>query len=78
MNSNTSYPWHRLVQDAVDEKDANQIEAKIHLAEFAIFERIDLFSRKDYGEEEEALFDALVTVRVLKMRRVGRLSRDGY
>jgi hypothetical protein len=78
MNSNTSYPWHRAVQDAVDENNENQVETKIQLAEFAIFERIDLFSRKDYGEEEEALFDALVTVRVLKIRRVGRLSRDGY
>ena len=66
MNSNTSYPWHRAVQDAVDENNTNQIETKIQLAEFVIFERIDLFLRKDYGEEEEALFDALVTLRLLK------------
>jgi len=78
MNSNTSYPWHRAVQDAVDENNTNQIETKIQLAEFVIFERIDLFLRKDYGEEEEALFDALVTLRLFKIRRVGRLARDGY
>lgn len=75
MNSNISYPWHRAVQDAVDESDAMQIETKIQLAEVAIFERIDLFLREDYGEEEEALFEALVTVRVLKIRRAGRPSR---
>jgi hypothetical protein len=55
MNSNTSHPWHRAVQDAVDENNTNQIETKIQLAEFVIFERIDLFFRKDYGEDEEAL-----------------------
>jgi len=66
------------VQDAVDENNTNQIETKIQLAEFVIFERIDLFLRKDYDEEEEALFDALVTLRLFKIRRVGRLARDGY
>jgi hypothetical protein len=62
------YQWHRAVQGAIDEKDSDQIGMKIELAEFAIFQRIDLFSRGDEGEEEEALFDALATVRVLKIR----------
>jgi hypothetical protein len=66
------YQWHRAFQDAIDEKDSNQIGIKIQLAEFAIFERIDLFSRRDEGQEEEALFDALATVRVLKIRSIGR------
>jgi hypothetical protein len=48
---------------------------KIELAEFAIFQRMDLFSRRDEGKEEEALFDALATVRVLKIRRAGRQFR---
>jgi len=51
---------------------------KIKLAEFAIFQRIDFFSRRDEGEEEEALFEALAIVRVLKIRCVRRLLRDGY
>ena len=72
------YQWHRAVQDAIDEKDSNQIGMKIKLAEFAIFQRIDLFSRRDQGEEEGALFEALATVRVLKIRCVRRLLRDGY
>ena len=71
------YQWHRAVQDAIDEKDSNQIGMKIKLAEFAIFQRIDLFSRRDQGEEEGALFEALATVRVLKIRCVRRLLRDG-
>jgi len=74
----SDYQWHRAVQDAIDEKDSNQIGMKVQLAEFAIFQRIDLFSRGDEGEEEEALFEALVTVRVLKIRRVTRMLRDGY
>jgi len=69
------YQWHRSVQDALDEKDSDQTEIKIQLAEFAIFQRIDLFSRRDEGQEEEALFDALATVRVLKIRR-GRPFRS--
>ena len=69
------YQWHRAVQDAIDEKDPDQIEMKIELAEFAIFGRIDLFSRRDEGQEEEALFDALATVRVLKIRGAGRPFR---
>jgi len=72
------YQWHRAVQDAIDEKDSNQIGMKIKLAEFAIFQRIDFFSRRDEGEEEEALFEALAIVRVLKIRCVRRLLRDGY
>ena len=72
------YQWHRAVQNAIDEKDSNRIELKIQFAEFAIFQRIDLFSRRDQGEEEEALFEALVTVRVLKIRNIVRQLRNGY
>jgi hypothetical protein len=48
---------------------------KIQQAEFAIFQRIDLFSRRDESQEEEALFEALVTVRVLKIRNIARRLR---
>jgi hypothetical protein len=66
------YQWHRAVQDAIDEKDSDQIGMKIEVAEFAIFQRIDLFSCRDEGQEEEALFEALVTVRALKIRNIVR------
>jgi hypothetical protein len=72
------YQWYRAVQDAIDEKDSNQIGMKIQLAEFAIFRRIDLFSPVDEGQEEEALFEALVTVRVLKIRTIVRRLQNGY
>ena len=76
MHWKPDYQWHRAVQDAIDERDANQIETKIQVAEFAIFGRIDLFSRGDQGEEEEALFEALVTIRVLKARNIVRRLRN--
>jgi hypothetical protein len=72
------YQWHRAVQDAIDEKESKQVGIKIQLAEFASFQRIDLFSRKDEGQEEEALFEALVTVRVLKKRNIVRRLRDAF
>ena len=54
----TTYTWQQAVQDAIAESDVNQLERKIHLAEVAIFERIDTFSATDSGEAI-ALFDAL-------------------
>jgi hypothetical protein len=72
------YQWHRAVQDAINEKDSKQVGIKIQLAEFAIFRRIDSFSRRDQGEEEEALFEALVTVRILKIRNILPRPRNGY
>ena len=78
MYCKPDYQWHRAVQDAIDENHSDQIDMKIQLAEFAIFQRIDLFSRRDQGQEEEALFEALVTVRVLKIRNIVRRLRNGY
>jgi hypothetical protein len=68
MNRKTDYQWQRAFQEAISESDPIQIETKAQLAEVAIFERIDIFSREDHGEEEEALFEALSIVRVLKTR----------
>jgi len=41
--------------------------------EFTIFQRIDWFSRKDEGQEEEAFFE--LTVLVLKTMNIMRLLR---
>ena len=76
MNWKPDYPWHRAVQAAIDENDPDQIGLRIQIAEFAIFQRIDLFSRRDHGEEEEALFEAIVTVRVLQIRNILRRRED--
>ena len=55
---NLTYTWQQAVQEAIAESDRNELERKIHLAEVAIFERIDTFSAVDSGEAI-ALFEAL-------------------
>jgi hypothetical protein len=55
---NLTYPWQQTLQEAIAESDPNELERKIHLAEVAIFERIDTFSAVDSGEAI-ALFEAL-------------------
>jgi hypothetical protein len=72
MNRKTDYAWYRAVLDALAEHDPIQIETRLQLAEVGIFERIGMFSREDHGEEEEALFEALVILRVLKIRHVAQ------
>jgi hypothetical protein len=57
------YPWQRLVQDAVGENELNKLAVKIRIAEAEIFERIHKFKREDDGKEEQALFNALETMR---------------
>jgi hypothetical protein len=61
----TTYTWQQAVQDAIGESDVNQLERKIRLAEFAIFERIDTFLPADDGEDV-ALFEALSKLRALR------------
>ena len=75
MSRETDYQWYRAVQDALAENDPIQIKTRLELAEFAIYDRIDTFSRVDHGEEEEALFDALAIVRVLKIRHFAHERR---
>jgi hypothetical protein len=53
-----TYTWQQAVQEAIAESDPNELERKIHLAEVAIFKRIDTFSAADSGEDI-ALFEAL-------------------
>jgi hypothetical protein len=60
-----TYTWQQAVQDAIDERDAKQLERKIQVAEIAVFERIDRFSAADDGEDI-ALFEALGKLRALR------------
>jgi len=62
---NTTYTWQQAVQDAIAEREANQLKRKIELAEIAIFERIDTFFAADDGEDI-ALFEALGKLRTLR------------
>jgi hypothetical protein len=75
MSRETDYQWYAAVRDALAETDPIQIKTRLQLAEFAIFDRIDRFSRADHGQEEEALFNALAIVRVLKIQHFAKQHR---
>jgi hypothetical protein len=62
---NLTHTWQRAVQEAIAERDPNELERKIQLAEVAIFERIDKFSAADSGEDV-ALFQALGKLQALR------------
>lgn len=65
--------WEAVFQDAVHEPDPIAAPAKIRAAEVAIFDRIHDFASIPGSLEEQALFDALGTIKVL--RSVRRLPR---
>jgi len=65
--------WESVFQDAVHESDPMIAEVKIRIAEAAIFDRIHDFGSSPGSLEEQALFDALGTIRVLRsVRRIPR------
>ena len=66
-------PWAIVFQDAIYEADPMIAEVKIRWAEAAIFSRIQGFSASANSAEEQALFNALVTIRLLRSLR--QLSR---
>jgi hypothetical protein len=70
---NTLTAWESVFQDAVQEPDPLMAEAKIRAAEVAIFDRIHQFAESPGSLEEQALFDALGTINVL--RSVLRIPR---
>ena len=65
--------WLTAVQDAIHETDPRMAELKIRLAEAAIFNRIHDFGANPDSLEEQALFDALGAIKILRSSR--RLSR---
>jgi hypothetical protein len=65
--------WESVFQDAVHESDPMLAADKIRRAEEAIFERMHDYSMSPGSLEEQALFDALGTIRVLRsVRRIHR------
>ena len=65
--------WESALQDAVHEPDPAAAEAKIRMAEEAIFDRIHDCSTSPGSLEEQELFDALGTLKLL--RSVRRMPR---
>jgi hypothetical protein len=71
--SNMSEDWLAAVQEAIHETDPQLVEARIRVAETAIFNRIHNFSSGADALEEQAMLDALGAIRILRSSR--RLSR---
>ena len=66
--SELRYPeWQALYQKALLEADTEKLEAKIHLAEWKIFKRLQTISAdSDHHGERTAIADALNALRFLK------------
>jgi hypothetical protein len=60
--------WQTPYQEALLESDKKRLEAKIHLAEWKIFRRLQTISAdNNHQEEKAAIADALSTLRSLKL-----------
>lgn len=69
----THSEWESVFQDAVHESDPMMAKVKIRVAETVIFDRIHEFATSPGSLEEQALFDALGTIKVLRsVRRIPR------
>ena len=64
--------WESALQDAVHESDPMMAESKIRIAEEAIIDRIHDYSTSPGSWEEQALLDALGTLR--QLRSIRRIS----
>jgi|SRR5215471_392028 len=70
------HAWQALLQDAVHETEPDKAEAKTHAAEAAILNRLgDTWPSPGFAEEQE-LFQALDTIRLLKgSQRLSKLAQ---
>jgi len=66
MQQDTSHLWQEALKDALGETEPRIARAKVAHAEFAVFNRIDDFNPSPNFSEEQALFDAIKTIRTLK------------
>ena len=65
--------WQDALQEAIHESDPQIMNTKILAAETAIFTRIQDSSSRPDALEEQALFDALGAIRILRSAR--RISK---
>ena len=72
-DSTMNEDWLTAVQDAIHETDPQLIDAKIRIAEAAIFDRMQNFIGSHDPLEEQALSDALGSIKILRSAR--RLSK---
>lgn len=68
MQQDTAHLWQLALKNAIAEADPRLAQSKIETAEVAIFHRIHSFAIGRNAREDQALFDALITIRGLKAR----------
>lgn len=68
MQQDTAHLWQLALKNAIAEADPGRARIKIETAELALFHRIHAFALGSNALEEQALFDALDTIRSLKAR----------
>jgi|SRR5215475_6111446 len=62
--------WQDALHAALIETNPNEVRTRIRTAEAAIFQRIQTFTPRNDSVEEQALFNALGTLRVLSTQSV--------
>ena len=70
MQQDTAYLWQLALKNATAEAGPRVARTKIETAEVALFHRIRTFAPGPNVLEEQAMFDALSTIRSLKARAV--------
>lgn len=68
MQQEAAYLWQVALKRAIAESDPRLAATKIEKAELALFRRIHAFVPGQNALEEQSMFDALKTIRRLKMR----------
>ena len=76
--SKLKYPeWQTPYQEALLEVDKKKLEARIHLAEWKIFQRLQTISTdSNHHEERVAIADALNALRSLKLGSLKNPDRN--
>jgi hypothetical protein len=70
MQQDTAYLWQLALKNATTEANPRLVRTKIDTAEIALFHRIHAFAPSSNALEEQAMFDAVSTIRSLKARAV--------
>lgn len=69
MQQDSAFLWQQALQAAIEEPDPQIARVKIANAEMAIFNRLQGFTPNGDFSEEQALFEALETIRALDAKR---------
>jgi len=70
MQQSSKGQWQQALKEAIAETGRHSVGSTIQSAEFAIFNRIHGYVSGPNALEDQALFDALYTIRDLKAQRI--------